>query len=87
MVNRDIPLVPLLSATRISVCQMRKWIKLSVMVEFLPARVLASKQLFIHPWQDNKIGTQRDQCRGPNIKEKDHQYDWTLVHKESNLIE
>ena len=78
MVNRDIALVPLLSATQISVCQMRKWIKLSVMLEFLSARVLASQRLFIHPH------TERTMQRR---KEKDHQYDWTLVHKESNLIE
>jgi hypothetical protein len=40
--------VPLLPDTPISVCQMRKSVKLSVKVEFLAARVLASKRLFIH---------------------------------------
>ena len=49
-INRDNYLVPLLFATRITVHQVRKCLKLSILVQFLSARVLAGKQLFIHPW-------------------------------------
>ena len=49
-IDRDNLLVPLkLVANQIFVYQMRKCLKLSIPVQFLSARVLASKQLFIHP--------------------------------------
>ena len=48
-INRDNPLVPFLSASRILLCQTRKWIKLPVMVEILSTRVQPNKRLFIHP--------------------------------------
>ena len=49
-INRDNLLVPLiLAANQISVHQMRKCYKLSILVQFLSVKVLASKQLFIHP--------------------------------------
>ena len=48
-INKDNLLVPLQSATPISVCQMRKFLKLSVRVEFQSGRVLPVKRLFIHP--------------------------------------
>ena len=37
-------------ATPISVCQMRKSLKLSVRIEIQSGRVLPNKGLFIHPW-------------------------------------
>ena len=43
-INRDN-----LAANQISVHQMRKCYKLSILVQFLSVKVLASKQLFIHP--------------------------------------
>ena len=49
-INRDNLLVPLiLAANQISVYQMRKCFKLFILAQFLSVRVLASKQLFIHP--------------------------------------
>ena len=48
--DKDNLLVPLLPATQISVCQMRKSLKLSVRVEFQAGRVLPGKRLFFHPW-------------------------------------
>ena len=46
-INRDNPLVPLLSATWITVYQMRKCLELSILVQFMSARVLASKRFFL----------------------------------------
>ena len=48
-INKDIPLVTLLCATPISVCQMGKSLKLYVRIEFQSGRVLPNKGLFIHP--------------------------------------
>ena len=48
-INRDNPLVPLLSATWITVYQMRKCLKLSILVQFMSAKVLASKRFFDSP--------------------------------------
>ena len=48
-INRDKPFVPFLSATQISVCQMRRCLILSIIVQFMSARGLASERLFILP--------------------------------------